>query len=182
MGLEKRATFGERFGMWAIAAVGGGVALYFAIGGIGTTVTNRSLILSSPLDLDGNSVKYEERLPADGFWKYFPFVDKDGLAVTTISSPQGGLVAKIVDADSNGVIGDSDVVEVVENVNGIRGTVKYQKGKVVDSDGKTEFTKPSTVLQARIIEHGEQVRMQWNNWLQTHLPEIKAKLQEQYKR
>ena len=182
MGLEKRATFGERLGIWAIAAVGGGVAFYLAIGGIGTAVTNRSLILSSPLDVDGNRVKYEERLPADGFWKYFPFVDKDGLAIATISSPQGGLVARIVDADSNGEIGSGDVVEVAENVNGIRGTVEYHRDKVVDSDGKTEFTKPSTVWQARIIEHGEQVRVQWNNWLQTHLPEIKAKLQEQYKR
>lgn len=173
-------AFVEKLGIGAILTVLGSAVVYFSVGWVGTLVNNHSARLKTPQDVEGNKVTYDERLPVTGFWKYFLFVDKDGMAVTTITTPEGGLVARLTDNDNNGSIGRGDVVEVVENVNGIRGTLTYHEDKVVDSDGKTEFKQPATVLQARIIEHGRQERAKWDSWLRTHQPEIKAKLQQQY--
>ncbi|MBI2143226.1 hypothetical protein HYU20_02690 [Candidatus Woesearchaeota archaeon] len=88
-------------------------------------------------------------------------------------------MAKLTDNNNTGTIEKDDIVKVVEEVDGIRGTITYHDNKVVDSDGKTKFTKPSTVLQARILERGRQQRSTWNSWLQVHYPTIKAKLLEQ---
>ncbi len=177
--VNKKTTFGEKLVLGTILTALGGGALYFTIGGIGTLASNQNVRLSNPFGMEGNEVMYEERLPANSFWRRFPFVDKDGMAVVTITTPEGGLVARLTDSNNNYAIEKGDIVEVMEHVNGISGLVTYHHDKVVDSDGKTTFTQPTTVLQARILEHGKQERTKWNNWLQTQYPAITAKLREQ---
>ena len=177
--MERKAGLLEKAGIVGFVTALGGFGLYLGIGGIGTSVSNHSVSLNSLLTIEGNSVRYEERLPANAFWRRFMFVDKDGRALITVTTPQGGLVARLTDNNNNCAIEDGDVVELLEQADSITGIIQYHHNKVIDSDGKTEFTKPSTVFQALIIERGRQERAKWSSWLQTHYPAIKAKLNDQ---
>ena len=187
MAQEKQAESGrsktsteENVGLGVFVSVVGAAGLYFLLGWAGSLVTGNNYVrLNPPVAIEGNMARYEERQPVRGFWRYFPFVDRNGQGITTVTTPEGGLVARLTDSNNNGVIENGDIVEVVEEVDGVRGMVAYRGNKVVDSDGKTEFTKPSTVLQAKIVEEGKRQRAKWNSWLQTSHPTIKAKLQEQ---
>ncbi len=172
----------EKVGFGLIVLLAGAAGLYVLLGGVGYLVTRNDYVRLNPsIAIEGNVVNYEERQAVSGFWKYFPFVDRDGLAVITASSPDGSLEARITD-NSNGEIEKGDLVEVWKEVDGVTGVVTYYHDKVVDSDRKTEFGKPSTVLQAEIIETGRQERAKWDSWLQTNYPTIKGKLHEQQQR
>lgn len=177
----KKASVQEKASAGVFALMAGAAGLYFLLGWAGSLVTESNYVrLNPPIAIEGKVVRYEERHPMRGFWRYFPFIDKDGVGVTTVTEPGGSLVARLTDNDSNGEIGNGDVVEVFESIDGISGAVTYHNDKAVDSDGKTEFKEPSTVLQAKVLKAGKLERAKWDSWLQQNSPAIKAKLQEQY--
>lgn len=158
----------------------GGTVMYLALVAVANVVGSGTAVLNPPAEIDGYRVSYVERLPAGGFWQYF-LLSRTGSA-TIILKDTGGLVARLLDNNNNGIIDNGDVVEVMERLDGISGIVKYETDKVVDSDGKTEFTKPSTVLQAQVMQYGRQQRAKWDSWLQINYLAIKAKLLEQQRR
>ncbi|MBI2143225.1 hypothetical protein HYU20_02685 [Candidatus Woesearchaeota archaeon] len=87
-GAERKANWREKAGFGLFASLIGAAGLYFLLGGVGYLVTSNNYArLNPPIAIEGKVVRYEERQPVKGFWRYFPFVDRDGKGITNVTTP-----------------------------------------------------------------------------------------------